>query len=137
LSKDVADAAGIVSEPFDNLIWTNLAKIGVQSGNPSGAYFNAQMKLAVETLVAEIAHYKPSLVVTAVHDFGYGPLRRSIPELWDDGLHMQASWPTYWPQSARNGRPAILWTMHPERKDQAVLDTWLKVARRLVEEQKT
>ena len=135
LSKDVAEAAGPKSEPFENLIWTNLAKIGMQSGNPGGPYLKAQMELAVETLAAEIAYYRPSLVVTAVHDFGYGPLRRAIPELWEDGPHKQASWPTYWSQSARNGRPAVLWTMHPERKEPAVLDTWSKVARHLVKEQ--
>ena len=107
----------------------------MQSGNPAGAYFNAQMELEVETLAAKIAHYKPSLVVTATNSFGYGPLRRAIPELWQDGPHNQASWPTYWRQSARNGRPAILWTMHPERKKPAVINSWLKVARQLVEEQ--
>ena len=130
LSVAVAEGVGqIQQQPYENLIWTNLAKIGVISGNPTGPYLQAQMELAVETLASEIAHYKPSIVVTTVHSFGYGPLRRAISELWESGPHDSVgSWPSYWRHPAQGGRPAILWTMHPERKKHAVLEAWKEVA---------
>jgi len=138
LSEAVAEAAGISIRPFDNLIWTNLAKIGVRSGNPSGAYFNAQMELAVETLAAEITHYRPSLVVASMAWFGYGPLRRAIPEMWDDHPNhptRRTNRPDWWSHPANNGRPAILWTMHPQGKPLKVLDAWLDEAQKLVKAQ--
>ena len=47
------------AKPFANLIWTNLAKIGVTEGNPPASLFREQDALAVETILAEASFYKP------------------------------------------------------------------------------
>ena len=134
LSAAISTETGEDFGSFENLIWTNIAKIGVISGNPSGAYFNAQMELAVETLAAEVDYYKPSLVVTSTAWFGYGPLRRAIPEMWDDHPNhsdRKDEKQNWWVYPAKGERPAFLWTKHPQAKATATLDIWLEEAQRL------
>ena len=134
LSNVVLAKSGENFKTFENLIWTNIAKIGVISENPSGRYFAAQMELAVETLAAEIAYYKPSLVVTSTAWFEYGPLRRAIPEMWDDHpdhSDHRAKKQDWWVYPAKGERPAFLWTMHPQAKPKTTLTNWLEKAQRL------
>ena len=134
LSNVILTETGKNFETFENLIWTNIAKIGVILENPSGKYFSAQMELAVETLAAEIDYYKPSLVVTSTAWFGYGPLRRAIPEMWDDHPNhsdRKDEKQDWWVYPAKGERPAFLWTKHPQAKATATLDIWLEEAQRL------
>jgi hypothetical protein len=52
------------------VIWTSLAKIGVQKVNPNWHLVREQSELVCQTLAAEIAEFKPALIVLVTGDFG-------------------------------------------------------------------
>ena len=110
------------------VIWTNLAKIGVKSGNPHGWYLESQKELACQTLEAEIKEYKPFLVVLVTADYAK---REIVYCQWP-----QRNWNvskidgTCW--IASNGRePPVLWTDHPQAKPKERIEYWLRKAREL------
>jgi hypothetical protein len=121
-------ALSAISSP---VIWTNLAKIGVVHGNPSGAYLSAQQDLACETLRAEICEYNPSLVVIA-GDFAKNQIVFPAFGVPRSEWHEPTEEFCWLDRTA--SRPAVLWTNHPERKPRARIRCWLEMAQKLVTE---
>ncbi len=117
---------GMIGSP---VIWTNLAKIGVASRNPQGCYLEEQAELAVRTLKAEIAEYKPSLVVLVTSDYAKEQI---VYPIWS-----QRTWTisgfdgTCWIRG-KGRAPSVLWTDHPQGKSPERLAYWLKKANWLI-----
>ena len=125
----VAATGGENIRPFQNLVWTNLCKIGVAHGTPSGTIRLAQRGLAVETLRLEIEAYDPKLIVLVTGDFE----DELIAELARD-----PSWKSWhksrqqgWWREATGKMPAILWIGHPQGKSRDLRKIWLRQAERL------
>ena len=111
------------------VIWSNVAKIGIRSGNPDWRLVVAQADLATATLQAEIDHYHPKLVVFVSGYLGrhevLAPLLNIAREQSSDRngiFHIR------YPE--RN-RPALLWTCHP-RSTRANPCAWLEVVTELL-----
>lgn len=132
LSDAGAEQARSHAAPFANLIWTNIAKIGVAEGNPSASLFKEQDALAVETILAEALFYKPRLVVLATGWYRYGCVNRILQQLTGtkegEGLSQDRDWSS--PRSAN--APAVLWTGHPERKPRAWIESKIVRAKELM-----
>jgi hypothetical protein len=71
---------------LENLVWSNLCKIGQIRGNPSDKLVDEQFDLAVETLRLEIQTYGPKIVLFVTDEYAdsiinetiYDPKRRSL-----------------------------------------------------------
>lgn len=112
------------------VIWSNLAKIGVQRGNPTGGYLQAQRALAVETLRDEITEYSPALIVIAC-DYAKDILQPALGTSrsdWEERSDNEFCWI----DRDRHGW-AALWTDHPERKSRERLELWLEKAHGLLQ----
>lgn len=113
------------------VIWTNLAKIGVQEGNPKWRLVRMQSELACRTLDAEVELYNPSLIVLVTGDFG----RHEV--VWPmfgrrDAWQSDAVTGYRWQERSVFGIP-VLWTGHPGMKLATDLQQWLRKARELYE----
>jgi len=105
------------------VIWTNLAKIGVTSGNPRGWYLEAQCDLAVKTLEAEVKEYNPILVVLVTSDYAKDQIvyRKWPQKNWTvSDYDLSTCW-----INASDGEPAVLWTDHPQGKRAEKVSYWL------------
>lgn len=113
------------STALENLTWTNLLKLGVLVGNPTGAFAGVQRALAVETLLTEIDEYRPKLVVIATGGFEAKLVESIFGEAssFDRNKKFNAWW-----KVAGNGLPAVVWTGHPERKSLETLEVWRRKA---------
>ncbi|MGA3332663.1 MAG: hypothetical protein ABSC62_00720 [Terracidiphilus sp.] len=111
------------------VIWTNLAKIGVDSGNPQGSFLEEQSGLAVRTLRAEIAEYNPSLVVLVTSDYAKDEI---VYRIWPqhDWTISKLDGSTCW-IAGKDGEPPVLWTNHPQGKKRDQLNYWLTMANSL------
>ena len=128
LSENVARATAQECSPFSNLVWTNLIKIGVVSGNPSAAYIRPQAELAENTLLAEAAFYRPALMVLSTGFYRFGLMCRILRRLVGDAPNTEAQKRGWWTHAGDEGRPAILWTGHPQAKRTAITEEWLAQA---------
>lgn len=114
---------------FQNLVWSNVAKIGRIDANPRGTYFELQRALAVQTLKTEITIYRPSLIYFASWDICDEYV---IGELLDDP--QVESWPRnqrlnddgIWCRPGQSGSPPVVWTQHPQGKSRAQRNLWLR-----------
>lgn len=114
------------------VVWTNLAKVGVQKGNPKWHLIEGQKELACRTLLAEIAFYKPALVVVATGLFGRYEVVCDVFGFQRDtcsGVNGMFSH-----RSHTLSQPAILWTGHPGRKAEEITSAWIGLACNLYEE---
>jgi hypothetical protein len=113
-------------QPLRNIVWSNIAKIGVREGNPEGRYLSLQASLAEETLKAEIAHYSPSLVVFVSNDYAEDIVRSLFISLgacqdepsWDRSLEDQ------WWRAPTGNLPAFICAKHPQFKSAALIQSW-------------
>ena len=141
LAKKTAGRDYDETRPLQNLVWSNICKIGAWNGkdmNPKGDAFVEQRDLAVETLRAEIECYKPSLVVWVTHDYGVksehdvgviGEITgEADPISWKREL--EDTW--LWWRDRTNSSPPMVWTGHPQFK-QKHWDTWVRKACELVD----
>ena len=114
--------SGSSTERFKNLIWSNVAKVGVLSGNPSGQYLNLQADLAVETLKAEIDTYKPTLVVFTVENYAYDLLEQVLENYGagDQDERWVKQSDISWRPRDKNA-PAFMCTNHPQGKSKQTL----------------
>jgi hypothetical protein len=125
LSRKIAPEGRHV-QPLQNLVWTNICKIGVVMGNPTGRLFAAQRDLARETLKWEIHRYRPSLVFFVTGDYHHDFLLETVADSqgspWQESREGEAySW------RKRVGRmPAMLRTCHPQFKPRRLLDLWIE-----------
>ncbi len=116
-------------QPFDNLIWTNLTKIGTRKGNPAGSLTGAERHLIAETLAAEIKIYRPRLVVVTTGFYRFGLVREILTALsGEDGKDQMYSASRLWAKTKTANGPAYLWTMHPQGKRAVTLEDWITEA---------
>jgi hypothetical protein len=112
------------------VIWSNLAKLGVTSGNPCGEDLKSQMALAQKTLRAEVDEYAPYLVVLVTGDYAGNEIvcpTFGSPECWEHAEDGE-----YWSIGKTRQQPAILWIEHPQGKAASRVDKWLAQARHLM-----
>lgn len=128
MSRQVALHYGSDIEPLQNIVWTNICKLGVLTGNPEGAYYDFQCVLALDTLRSEIETYRPSLVVLVTNDYGEGLIRKVADDPDDSLWHKEKEKLGFWWREPTLKIPAMLWTYHPERKPQELLQAWIKQA---------
>ena len=115
------------------VIWTNLSKIGIQSGNPRGWYLQEQSELAVRTLKAEIAEYRPSLVVLVTSDYAKD---ETVYQIWPQKLWtISGRDGTCWIVGSGNRTTPVLWTDHPQGKRRERIRYWLEMANWLITNQ--
>ncbi len=116
LSNSAAEEFTTEGPVFHNMIWTNLAKIGQLSQNPSGALLAIQEELAIATLLAEIKTYRPKLVIFCTQYYGYGRINRVIEGMTGLPTTMKYGPSSDWQYCVDERSPAILWTAHPQGK---------------------
>ncbi len=112
-----------------SVIWTNLAKIGVQKGNPKWQLVRKQAELACRTLTAEIEEYRPALVVLVTGEFGRHEIIWPMfggKDTWREEPNKLFSW-----QERSNFLVPVLWTKHPGIKRGIELKLWLTKVREL------
>ena len=120
---------GLISPPVMPVIWTNLAKIGVDSGNPSQRLIERQSALAQRTLWAEMEEYKPALVVLVTNKFAADEIAHPV---FGDRDSWEQPTDSMWFKRATQTDPAMLWVDHPQMKRKDEVDLWLKVAQELI-----
>jgi len=122
--------------PLQNLVWTNICKIGVCKKNPPVEIYEGQRELSVKTLQAEIKVYKPKLVYWATGRYAEAVVRETVRDKSEtDVTWAKAKDPSGRPILTRgpeNGLPAIFWGPHPDRKPRADWDWWIKKALKLI-----
>ena len=111
------------------VIWTNLVKIGVLKDNPNWTFVREQQELAKLTLRAEIEHYSPSVVLLVTYLFGR--LEVVVPLFSVDQKAIERARNGYWSHLGNPGSPSLLWTRHPGRVRNEMLDSWVEEAVRL------
>jgi hypothetical protein len=135
-ARRLSDITNTQKEPFSNLIWSNLAKIGVTNGNPTGRYLQMQTDLAIETLIAEIECYRPALIVFASSDYAkeaiLKPVLRNFGADQNDRLWIIEPQDTRW-RPSNNQLPAVMCIRHPQGQLGAILNFWEDRARQLLQ----
>jgi len=110
-----------------NLVWSNIAKIGVKKGNPKGKYLDFQIDLAIETLFAEISYYSPDLIYIAHGVFGAVIVNKIF-----DHNDWEKPREDFWFKRRSSGHPAVVASDHPGRKRKNDISEWLKITRSLI-----
>jgi hypothetical protein len=140
ISQQISRIDAIDLPIYQNIIWSNLAKIGVSNGNPKNTLLRAQVELARRTLLAEIEAYKPNLVI--VTHGNYANCERtgtdivhsvfdSTEDPWieDDNRFL-------WYRTGGFGSPAIMLTDHPQNPAaKGHISFWVQIALSLIIEQ--
>jgi aerobic carbon-monoxide dehydrogenase small subunit len=118
-----ASAFGDDSPNPQNLIWSNLFKIGGEKGNPGLRLAAYQEDLAIQTLQLEINAYRPDVVIFTTIGYFENVVRKVV------GMHREPDWVSMGEGSQdetwtlRNStRPQILWTRHPAFKSSKTID---------------
>lgn len=114
--------------PLSNLVWSNVAKLGVTIGNPEGRVLAAQTELCAELLRAEIAYYKPKVVVFVTGSYGTVIVEKAI------GMPATA-----WARSASSSAwlraegdlPPMILLPHPQGKSRENIEAWTAAIARL------
>lgn len=115
--------------PFNQLAWTNLAKIAPTCcGNAGVRLFREQRDLAIQTLRAEIDYYQPKIVMFTT----CGYMDEAVHELLGpEPLELLNEYDRFRRATSLRGFPAILWTRHPQGKRRELTNSWLEKARQL------
>lgn len=115
-----------------NLVWSNVFKIGSETGDPGIRSTRLQNALAIETLKLEIKEYRPQLVLFCpgfeqkYEDVIYEVAGREDQGGWvpESVGSPEESWAL-----AKEGNPLMLWIKHPARKPSICSKAWLARAR--------
>lgn len=129
--------------PLQNIVWSNIAKIGVQKDNPEGKYLTLQADLATKTLTAEIEHYQPSLIVFVSARYGEQIVRDVFRNLGAEGLFVSAAdgrddntWRNpsehVWWRARDTKLAAALCLYHPQFKSLTERQDWVQHASALL-----
>ncbi len=102
--------------PLQNLVWTNICKIGVRRGNPPKQIYEFQRELAIHTLRAEIASYKPKLVYWATWDYLVDVVREAVDDPNDISWTKDLEDKWIWTRRPVNSLPAMVWSGRPQGK---------------------
>ena len=124
--RDLQEAIGVP------VIWTNLAKIGVQNGNPRGQHLSDQSDLAITTLKAEIREYRSQLVVLvsggfAVKEIVYPAFDTLRRDEWQEFQLAQED--DYCLLESSKLHPTVLWFNHPRGKSSIAKNRWIEIIR--------
>jgi hypothetical protein len=132
LSERLAFATHSTIQPLQNLVWTNICKIGVLRGNPTGEILRAQSELAVASLRSEIRMYRPRIVVFVTGDYSETLVDAVVGDCEQKKWHKERGGELFWWRKPVGNFPAVLWAYHPERKPRSTRETWIQQALRLV-----
>nr|WP_295738484.1 hypothetical protein [uncultured Acidocella sp.] len=116
------------SLPFENLIWSNVDKIGLQKGNPRATNSGIPDALIAETIASEIKAYQPRLVFFATGWHRYGLVRKIILGLTGEDIKTGEN-ERFWLSQKAAIAPDFIWTMHPQKKNLETTNRWLNIAR--------
>jgi hypothetical protein len=131
LSETVASATHTQIFDLQNLVWTNVCKIGVRSGNPLRKYLDLQKDLSIETLRFEISYYKPKIVVWVTGTYAEDVIDEVVNDRGRDTWQKENEDLLYWWRKPTVGMPAMIWAYHPQGKKQIILRAWLDKVREL------
>jgi hypothetical protein len=114
------------------VIWTNLAKIGTQKGNPRGQLLSDQSDLATTTLKTEVLEHCPQLVVLvsggfAVKKIVYPAFDTQRRDEWHEFQLEQED--DYCLLESSKVHPPVLWFNHPRGKPRIVKKRWIEIIR--------
>jgi hypothetical protein len=121
--------------PLQNLVWSNICKIGVCGKKPPNAtIYGFQRDLAVQTLQAEIEFFKPKLVYWATHKYHLDAIRETVGDEIDDDITWanDPSDDRIYTRGPKDGLPAMIRGPHPERKSNKELASWIELACSLI-----
>jgi hypothetical protein len=113
---------------LQNIVWTNISKIGQPRANPDPKLRKMQRDLAIETLRLELDRYEPKLVVFATGDYEDVVIDAVMDDPQRTSWHQERNADSIWWREARDGMPTILWVYHPERKSVPLRELWLQQA---------
>jgi hypothetical protein len=135
LSGSGSQNGAALIEPLENLVWSNLVKIGVKNGNPKGLYYIKQKDIAVQTLRLEIQYYKPDLIYIAHGRYG-GEIVDSVFD-YKPGLWNEENWNGFWFRERSKEFPPIIRSDHPGIRLKGIKTTekhekWLKKVHELL-----
>lgn len=111
--------------PLQHITWTNICKIGILKGNPSGFLLKKQRDLAIETLRYEITTYNPRLIYFATWDYAWDMVKEVFGDSTDDEWDRSGDEEWIWCRPATDGLPVVILTGHPERKRTDLRKRWL------------
>lgn len=134
VSRQLARSANPQVAPLQNLVWTNMCKIGVFPGNPGADAYRMQRDLAIETLTAEIAAYRPQLVFWVTGNYGLDIITDVVADPKDRSWKKEKKLEEkglYW-REPTDSLPAMLWTDHPQGKPRPVVEVWIEQACKLI-----
>lgn len=133
LSEAIARASQVtLSSPLQNLIWTNLCKIGVDEGNPERKFYDCQRDLAIKTLKAEIQKYCPKILVFVTGNYGEDIIGDVVEDQEQRSWNRSLEENGFWSRDAMGSIPAALWTYHPQGKTKDTTRRWIAEACRLI-----
>lgn len=137
MSRELARSTGHPEAgDLQNLVWSNICKVGVCEGNPQGKHrdvFLEQQQLAADTLKAEVAEYRPRLVLFATGDqFGWEVVRDVANDADDSTWDKTNCEKGVYQRGPMRSLPAMLWTPHPARKKSSDWDLWIDLACKLI-----
>lgn len=127
---------GDLNSGRENVIWSNVAKIGCPNKNPSGDVLKEQSQLAKQTLRTEFEQYRPALVVFTTHMFGNNLIHEALgtrDECWSHSNESDPDDNVWWIEELP-AFPGVgfLWTRHPERKSRGTIAFWEAKAKELL-----
>jgi hypothetical protein len=128
LSARFAEIASGAIEPLQNIVWTNISKIGVCSGNPRGACLKSQRELSIRTLRFEIKEYRPALIVFVTGNYGKDVVGEIISDPDETRWMWECKNDWFWWRPSMDELPPVLWTGHPRSKSREEIQRWLEKA---------
>jgi hypothetical protein len=131
LAKRIAGSDYDEDRPLQNLIWSNICKIGECKGNPKGEVFAEQNCLAVETLRAEIEYYKPRLVMWVSGIYGHDVVWKVTNDPHEEHWEKSPEDDAVYFRRRMHSLPAMLWTYHPQGPYRNP-DLWIREACKLL-----
>jgi hypothetical protein len=119
----------------DAVIWTNVAKIGSEIGNPRGWLLSKQADLAERTLRTEVEAYRPKITifVTGTNEVLDGIISRALGVSngdWkrSEKIDREALVPNVW---WTEHPPIAIWTRHPQGASARETGYWIRKIREL------
>lgn len=118
-ANDISHAVDSKCDDLGNLAWTNLCKVGTQSGNPNGGQIEAQREDAITILRQEIIEFKPTILVFVSANFAKNIMLPAIGAPNDEEwLKSEKDIPDcgvndVWWMPASPERAAMVWLRHP------------------------
>lgn len=131
LSEELARLGGHQGTHLDNLVWSNIFKIGEvgrkRPKNPGLAIQACQEQLAIDSLKAEIKAYRPKVVVWVHGGFGLNVFKAVVNDIDKSWHRERKDIGLYW-REGHGFLPSMVWTDHPQGKGRQIWRIWIKKA---------